>query len=80
MSTTKHISAEEFDRKFDEGEDISEYVDWSKATRPGREMKRINVDFPVWMIDGLDKEAQRLGITRQAVIKVAIDQHLRSAS
>jgi len=76
MSTTKTISAEEFDRKVDDGEDVSEYVNWSQATRPGREPKRVNVDFPAWMVDALDKEAGKIGISRQALIKTVINNHL----
>lgn len=72
----KKISAAEFDRKFDDGEDLSEYVDWSKAKRPGLEPKRVNVDFPSWMVAGLDREAKRLGITRQALIKTWIAEKL----
>lgn len=72
----KRISAAEFDRKFDEGEDLSEYVDWSKAKRPDLEPKRVNVDFPSWMVAGLDREAKRLGITRQALIKTWIAEKL----
>jgi hypothetical protein len=74
--TTKTIDAAEFDRRFDDGEDISEYVDWSKARRPGLESKRVNVDFPAWMVTGLDKEARRLGVTRQSLIKMWIAEHL----
>lgn len=65
----KSISAEVFDRLFDEGGDISPYVDWSKARRPGLEIKRVNVDLPQWMINALDNAATRLGVTRQSVIK-----------
>lgn len=65
----KTISAEEFDRLFDEGGDVSEYVDWSAAHRPGQDMKRVNVDFPAWMVEALDKEAKRRGVTRQSLIK-----------
>jgi hypothetical protein len=72
------ISAEEFDRKFEEGEDITPYLDLSKARRPGREIQRVNVDFPVWMLQSLDKEAARLGINRQAIIKVWIADRLRT--
>jgi len=72
----KTISAEEFDRRFDDGEDISEFVDWSSARRPNLEAKRVNVDFPTWMVRGLDKEAQRLGVTRQALIKIWIAERL----
>ena len=65
-----------FDQAFEKGEDVSKYLDFSKATRPGREQKRVNVDFPIWMIQSLDKEAQRLGVPRQAVIKVWLAERL----
>jgi hypothetical protein len=71
------ISAAELDRKFDDGEDISEYIDWSSASRPGLEPKRIDVDVPTWIVDGLDREAQRLGITRQALIRTWIEEKLK---
>jgi len=71
------MKAEAFDKAFDNGDDVSKYLNSSKATRPGREQKRVNVDFPVWMIQSLDKEAQRLGVPRQAVIKVWIAERLR---
>ncbi len=70
----KSISAAEFDRLFDEGGDISPYVDWSKGRRPNLEIKRVNVDLPRWMITALDGEAERLGITRQSVIKTWIGE------
>jgi len=70
------MKSKEFDKKFDEGEDVSEYLNFSKTTRPGREQKRVNVDFPVWMIQSLDREAQRLGVPRQSVIKVWIADRL----
>ena len=73
------MKAKEFDKKFDDGEDISRYLDYSKATRPGQEQKRVNVDFPVWMIQSLDKEAARLGVPRQSVIKVWIADRLERA-
>ena len=73
------MKSREFDKEFDEGEDVSEHLDFSKATRPGREQKRVNVDFPVWMIQSLDREAQRLGVPRQAVIKVWIADRLEHA-
>lgn len=75
-SATKKITAEEFDRMFDDGEDISAYVDWSKARRPGLELKRVNVDFPEWVVNGLDREARRLGVTRQSLIKLWIAEKL----
>lgn len=76
----KTITAEEFDRKFDDGEDISEFLDWENARRPGLEVKRVNVDFPAWMLKELDKEAARLNIPRQAVVKIAVDGFLQNAS
>jgi hypothetical protein len=72
------MKAEELDRLFDEGEDILEYFDLSSLKRPGLETKRVNVDFPQWMIDALDKEAQRLSVHRQSIIKMWISQHLES--
>jgi len=77
----KTISAEEFDRLFDEGSDeIDEYIDWSQATRPGREIKRVNVDFPQWMVAKLDAEAKRRGVTRQALIKMWLSDRLDRAA
>lgn len=76
MKKPKTISAEELDRKFDDGEDVSEYVDWSTVRHVNKEARRINVDFPEWMIKAMDKEADRLGIPRQAVIKIAVDGYL----
>ena len=73
------MKSKEFDKKFDEGEDVSEHLDFSMATRPGREQKRVNVDFPIWMIQSLDREAQRLGVPRQSVIKVWIADRLEHA-
>jgi len=73
------MKANEFDKKFDEGEDITKYLDVSKAKRPGQEQKRVNVDFPTWMIRLLDKEARRLGVPRQAIIKVWIGERLEKA-
>lgn len=65
------ITAEEFDKKFETGEDIDEYLDWDQAT------KKVNVDFPLWMVKELDGEAARLQIPRQAVIKMWIDERLQ---
>jgi hypothetical protein len=74
------MKAREFDKKFDEGEDISKYLDISKARRPKQEQKRVNVDFPMWMIQLLDKEARRLGVPRQSIIKVWVAERLEKAS
>jgi len=70
------MKAKEFDRKFDASEDITASLDLSKARRLKQEQKRVNVDFPIWMIQSLDKEAKRLGVARQSLIKVLIAQHL----
>ncbi len=71
------MKTKSFDNAFDNGDDMSMQLDLSQATRPGREQKRVNVDFPVWMIQSLDKEAQRLGVPRQAIIKVWIAERLK---
>ncbi len=72
-------TAKEFDEAFDNGEDISEFVDYSKGRRPNLEQKRVNLDLPVWMIERLDQEARRLGVARQAVMKMFLAQHLERA-
>lgn len=61
---------------FDAGEDMGEFFDFDKPSYPNRTLKRVNVDFPLWMIEGLDDEASRLGINRQAVIKTWIAERL----
>jgi hypothetical protein len=70
------VSAEEFDRAFDAGEDITPHLDLDRATRPGLAARRVNVDFPAWMVEGLDARAAHLGITRQALIKMWIAERL----
>ena len=72
------ITAKELDRRFDDGEDISVYLDWSKATRPGLEQRRVNVDLPSWMILSLDTEAKRVGVTRQSIVKVWLAERLKA--
>ncbi len=76
------MKATDFDKKFDEGvEDIIDDLDLSGTTRPNQTPRRVNVDFPSWMVDSLDREAKRLGVTRQSVIKVWIAEKLeRKAS
>jgi hypothetical protein len=66
------------DRRFDAGEDISEYLDWSKAKRPGLEQRRVNVDLPSWMINSLDMEAKRVGVTRQTIVKVWLAERIKA--
>ncbi len=75
------MKASDLDKKFDEGiEDVLDEFDLSSATRPNRVQKRVNVDFPVWMVESLDREASRLGVTRQSIIKVWIAERLERAS
>ncbi|MBZ5555543.1 MAG: CopG family transcriptional regulator [Acidobacteriia bacterium] len=71
------MKARELDKKFDRGEDISKVLDLSRARRANQEPRRVNVDFPSWMIHSLDKEAQRLGVTRQSIIKIWISERLK---
>ena len=70
------MKTEEFDKSFDNGEDVSKHLDFSKARRPRREQRRVNVDFPVWMIQSLDREAKHLGVPRQSIIKLWIAERL----
>ena len=70
------MRAKEFDKLFESGEDLTKHLDFSRARRPGREQKRVNVDFPVWMIQSLDREAHRLGVPRQSIIKIWIAERL----
>ena len=77
----KSTTAKELDRLFDEGSDeIDQYLDWSSATRPGLEVKRVNVDFPQWMVARLDAEAKRRGVTRQALIKMWLADRIDAAA
>ena len=73
--------AEDFDRRFDQGEDVTSDLDLPASRRPGLEQRRVNVDFPSWMVEALDREAKRLGVTRQSVIKMWLAERLeRKAS
>lgn len=72
------MKAKDFEKKFDSNEDITKYLDISKERRPEQEQKRVNVDFPTWMIHSLDKEAKRLGVPRQSIIKVWIAERLQN--
>ena len=64
------MKAKTFDRKFDSGEQVLDQLDLRQARRVGTNAKRVNVDFPSWMVDSLDREARRLGVTRQSLIKL----------
>jgi hypothetical protein len=72
------IKASEFDRKFDSNEDLLKHLDLSNSKRPGLEAKSVRIDFPSWMLDGLDKEAKKLGVTRQAIIKLWVSDRLHN--
>lgn len=73
------MKAKELDKKFDEGKSIFEHLDLSQARRPDQEQKRVNVDFPIWMIRSLDKEAKRLGVPRQSIIKIWLAERLQKS-
>jgi hypothetical protein len=70
------MKAKELDQKFDNGDDILDSLDLSKAKRVMQDQKRVDVDFPVWMLESLDKEASRIGVTRQSIIKVWLAERL----
>ncbi|MBC6421337.1 MAG: CopG family transcriptional regulator [Hormoscilla sp. SP5CHS1] len=70
------MKAQEFDRKFDAGEDISQLLDLSKAKRPRRKQQRIQLDLPTWMIEQLQREANRLGVTPQAIVETYLAERL----
>ena len=74
------MKAKEFDKKFDKGQSVVEHLDLANARRPELEQKRVNVDFPLWMIHSLDKEAKRLGVPRQSIIKIWLAERLEQAS
>lgn len=67
-----------FDQRFDAGDDISDRLDLKKARRAPQTQKRVNVDFPVWMVEQLDNEASRLGVTRQSIIKLWLAERLET--
>ncbi|NTW11300.1 MAG: CopG family transcriptional regulator [Chlorobiaceae bacterium] len=71
------MKAKKFDKAFDDGEDISAFLDLDKAKRVKPQIRRVNVDFPEWMIESLDKEAARIGVSRQSVIKVWLAERLQ---
>lgn len=75
----KSITSDEFDAMFDEGKDITEYLDLSTAKPSDLETRRVSVDFPEWMIRMLDQQALKLGVTRQSIIKFWISEKLKSA-
>lgn len=74
------MKAKNFDKQFDEGADITASLDLSKAKRVMQEQKRVNVDFPAWMIESLDREARKIGVTRQSIIKVWLSERLEESA
>lgn len=71
------LTADELDAKFDAGEDLSAYIDYDKSIRPGRAIQRVNVDFPTELLRAIDREATRIGVTRQAWIKLRLADTLK---
>ena len=74
------MKAKKFEADFDKGKDITDALDLSKINRPNQVQKRVNVDFPTWMIESLDREASRLGVTRQSIIKVWLAERLEGST
>jgi len=74
------MKADEFDAKFESGDDVTGDLDLSKARRPLHKQRRVNVDFPDWMVESLDREANRLGVTRQSIIKVWLAERLEQTA
>ncbi len=70
------MKAHELDKKFDSGESVDDAVDWSKATRPNLKVRRVNIDFPAWVVEALDKEATRINVSRQALIKLWVAERV----
>jgi hypothetical protein len=71
------MTAREFEQRFDEGEDITPYIDQSSIRRPGLEARRVNVDFPEWIIEKLDLQSKMIGVSRQALIKLWISERIQ---
>ena len=77
MKKTSTITAKEFDQRFDRGDDISAFIDKSTIKRPGVEARRVNVDFPEWIIRNLDIESKMIGVSRQSLIKLWVSERLQ---
>jgi len=74
------MKATEFDKQFEAGEDITAFLDLSRARRPEQESKRVNIDFPTWVVQKVDKEARRLGVSRQALLKIWIAERIEAGA
>ena len=72
----KKIKSKDFDKAFEHGGNVTSYLDQTKKRRVNISLKRVNIDFPVWVVEGLDSEAKRLGITRQSLVKMWIAEKL----
>lgn len=72
------MKAKDLDQKFDDNESILKYFDTKNINKPELKVKRVNVDFPNWMINSLDREARKLGVSRQAIIKMFVADHLKN--
>ena len=79
MPAKTQISADEFDRRFEAGEDMTDYLDWTTARRPGLETRRVNLDMPQHMVAKLDTHARQRGVTRQALIKMWLADRLETS-
>ena len=77
MKNNSTMTAQEFERKFDEGEDITPYIDKASIRRPGLEARRVNVDFPEWIIDKLDLQSKLIGVSRQSLIKLWVSERIQ---
>ena len=73
------MKAKDFDKKFDSGKSVMGQLDLSQARRPNQAQKRVNVDFPIWMIQSLDRAARRLGVPRQSIIKMWLAERLEKS-
>ncbi|MCY4064759.1 MAG: CopG family antitoxin [Rhodospirillaceae bacterium] len=76
-SKAPELKASAFDRAFDAGEDVGGHVDWARARQPNLEARRVNVDFPAWVVEALDREARLRGVPRQSLIKLWIAERLK---
>ncbi len=77
MKKTSTITVEEFDQRFDRGDDISAFIDKTSINRPGVEVRRVNIDFPEWIIRNLDIESKMIGVSRQSLIKLWVSERLQ---
>ncbi|MDL5051088.1 CopG family transcriptional regulator [Oscillatoria amoena NRMC-F 0135] len=77
MKKHSTMTAREFDKRFDEGEDITPHIDPASIHRPGLEPRRVNVDFPEWIIDQLDRQSKLIGVSRQSLIKLWVSERMQ---